>query len=53
MANYINHRVEIFSDTGDFISQLGVGQLFLPHDVAIHRDSLYVSYLGDHTVLSD
>ena len=51
VANYINHRVEIFSETGDFISQLGVEQLFLPHGVAIHRDSLYVSYLNDHTVI--
>ena len=45
LANYINDRVEIFSETGEFISQLGVGQqsIPLPCGIAIHRDSLYVS----------
>ena len=50
VAKYFNHRVEIFSETGEFISQLGVRLLFLPHGVAIQRDSLYVCCWGDHTV---
>ena len=49
VANCINRRVEIFSETGEFISQLGVGQLFNPLGIAIHGDSLYVS-CEDHTV---
>ena len=50
VANYGNNRVEIFSETGEFISQLGVGQLSIPHGIAIHADNLYVSCLGDHIV---
>ena len=50
VANCINHRVEIFSETGEFISQLGVGQLSHPYSIAIHGDSLYVSCRGAHTV---
>ena len=39
VVNYFNCRVEIFSETGEFISQIGVGQLFLQHGIAIHGDS--------------
>ena len=47
VANYYNHRVEIFSKTGEFISQLGVEQLSNPSGLAIHGDSLYVSCEDD------
>ena len=50
MANSENDRVEIFSETGEFISQLGVEQLFHPWGIAIHGDSVYISCSGDHTV---
>ena len=50
VANRVNHRVEIFSETGEFFHQLGVGQLTRPWGIAIHGDSLYFSCLGDHTV---
>ena len=50
VASYVNDRIEIFSETGEFISQLGVGQLSEPSGIAIHGDSLYVSCLGDFTV---
>ena len=50
VANYGCDRVEIFSETGEFISQLGVGQLSIPHGIAIHGDSLYVSSMGYTTV---
>ena len=49
VASEENHRVEIFSETGEFISQLGVRQLSEPYGIAIHGDSAYVSCL-DHTV---
>ena len=49
VTNNENHRVEIFSETGEFISQLGVGELTKPWGIAIHGDSLYVS-CEDHTV---
>ena len=50
VVNCNNDRVEIFSETGEFFHQLGVGQLSLPWGIAIHGDSVYVSCWGDHTV---
>ena len=50
VANLDNNRVEIFSETGEFFHQLGVGQLSEPWGIAIHGDSIYVSCQGDHTV---
>ena len=50
VANYRNDRVEIFSETGEFLYQLGVGKLSEPRGIAIHGDSVYVSCSGDHTV---
>ena len=49
VANQWNNRVEIFSETGEFLNQLGVGQLYQPCGIATHGDSLYVS-CGDDTV---
>ena len=50
VANWFNHRVDIFSETGEFLYQLGVGQLSEPYGIAIHGNSVYVSCQGDHTV---
>ncbi|KAI6653184.1 hypothetical protein LOD99_3710 [Oopsacas minuta] len=50
VANYYNHRVEIFSDTGEYLNQLGVGQLYKSHGIAIHRETVYVSCFGDSNV---
>ena len=50
VVNRFNDRVEIFSETGEFLYQLGVGQLSGPWGIAIHGDSVYVSCLGDDTV---
>ena len=50
VVNGYNDRVDIFSETGEFISQLGVGQLSHPFGLVIHGDSLYVSCWGDYTV---
>ena len=50
VANWFNDRVEIFSETGEFFHQLGVGQLCGPWGISIHGDSVYVSCWGDHTV---
>ena len=33
-----NDRVEIFTETGEFLYQLGVGQLSSPWGIAIHGD---------------
>ena len=50
VANCLNDRVEIFSETGEFLYQLGVGQLPQPWGIATHGDSLYISCWGDSTV---
>ena len=50
VANYSNDRVEIFSESGEFLYQLGVGQLSHPCGIATHGDSLYVSCWSDHTI---
>ena len=50
VANEKNDRVEIFSEMGEFICQLGVGMLSQPWGIAIHWDSVYVSCSQDHTV---
>ena len=50
VVNDDNNRVQIFSETGEYIYQLGVGQLSEPYGIAIHGDSVYVSCLGDNTI---
>ena len=50
VANHYNDRVEIFSETGEFLYQLGVRQLSRPWGIAVHGDSVYVSCWGNHTV---
>ena len=50
VANLSNDRVEIFSETGEFLYQLGVGLLYKPWGIALHRDSVYVSCWGNQTV---
>ena len=49
MANLGSHRIEVFSETGEFLYQLAVGQLSAPWGIAIRGDRVYVSCL-DHTV---
>ena len=46
----MNNHIGIFSETGEFICQLGVGQLMKPSGIAVHGDSVYVSSCNDHTV---
>ena len=50
IANKLNDRVEVFSEMGEFLYQLGGGQLFRPYSIAIHGDSVYVSSWGDRTI---
>ena len=49
ITNYRRRIIGIFSETGEYICQLGVGQLSQPSGIAIHGDSVYVSCL-DNTV---
>ena len=50
VANFVNDRVEIFSETGEFLNQLGVGQMYSPWGIAIHGDSVYVSCTSHNTI---
>ena len=43
VASCFNHSIEIFSETGEFIFQLGLGHLTEPRGIAIYGDSVYVS----------
>ena len=49
VANYSYGKVEIFSETGEYLYQLGIGPLYGPYGIASHGDSVYVSG-WDHTV---
>ena len=46
----MDNHIGIFSETGEFICQLGAGQLIKPSGITVHGDSLYVSCFGDDTV---
>ena len=50
VANLVNHRIEIFSETGEYLNQLGVGQRYHPHGIAIHGNSVFVSWDWRHTI---
>ena len=50
VVNQWNDSVEIFSETGDFLYQLGVGHLSNPWGITTHGDSLYVCCWCDDTV---
>ncbi|KAI6658539.1 NHL repeat containing protein [Oopsacas minuta] len=50
VADYSNDRIEIFSDTGEYLNQLGVRQLNGPWGMAIHEENVYVSCCVDHTI---
>ena len=43
-----NHRIEIFSETGEYLNQLG--KLQNPYGIAIHENSLFVSSLTKHII---
>ena len=50
VVDWLNNRAVIFSETGEFLYQLGVDKLSRPSSIAIHGDSVYVSCTGDATV---
>ena len=48
VVNYMNNRIDIFSETGEYLNQLG--ELHNPWGIAIHENSLFVSSLWSHTI---
>ena len=50
VADWYNCKVEIFSETGEYLNQLGVEQLYYPYGIAIHENSVFVSCDLSHTI---
>ena len=50
VTNALSSRVEVISETGEFLYQLGVGQLCNPWGISVHGDCVYVCCFGDQTV---
>ena len=50
VANCNNHRIEIFSEIGEYLNQLGGGELYYPWGIAIHENSLFVSSIWSETI---
>ena len=48
VANCGNNRIEIFSEAGEYLNQLG--ELHSPWGIAIHENSLFVSCIMIHTI---
>ena len=48
VANYSNGRIEIFSETGEYLNQLG--ELDSPYGIAIHENILFVSSIWSETI---
>ena len=47
VTDFFKDRVEIFSETGEYLYQLGVRELSGPWGIAIHGNSVYVSCFDD------
>ena len=43
VADCFNHRIQIFSQTGDYLNQFSHQHLFRPSGILIHQDSIYVT----------
>ena len=50
VANFLSDRIEMFSETGEYLNQLSDGQLEGPWGIAIHGNSLYVSSSLSHSI---
>ena len=50
VANCSNDRIEIFSETGEYLNQLGGRELDSPYGIAIHENSLFVSSFMRHRI---
>ena len=50
VANCDNHRIDVFSETGEYLNHLGEGELDSPWGIAIHENILFVSSYFSHTI---
>ena len=45
-----NHRIQVFSETGDYVNQFGNQHLSGPWGILIHEDSVYVTDYWSHAL---
>ena len=50
VANVYNKRIQIFSETGDYINQFGHRHLKEPWGILIHHDHIYVTDTNQHAI---
>ena len=50
VADMGNSRIQIFSQTGDYLNQLSHQHLIKPHGILIHQDSIYVTETFYHAI---
>ena len=50
MADWGNHRIQIFSQTGDCLNQFKHQSLTTPYGMFIHKDNIYVTEWQHHSI---
>ena len=50
VADMDNNRIQIFSETGHYLSQFGQQYLNIPYGILIHLDDVYVTDMGHHAI---
>ena len=50
VADMNSKRIQIFSQTGDYLNQFGHQHLIKPHGILIHQDSFYVTETFYHAI---
>ena len=50
VADCFNNKIQIFSQTGDYLNQLRHQHLIKPHGILIHQDSIYVTETFYHAI---
>ena len=50
VADWSNHRIQIFSQTGDYLNQFSHQHLIKPHGILIHQDNIYVTETFYHAI---
>ena len=51
VADIINNRIQIFSQTGDYLNQFGHQHLYRPYGILIHQDNIYVTDIYHHAII--
>ena len=50
VADLNNKRIQIFSETGNYLNQFGHQHLIRPFGILIHQDSIYVTDIDQHAI---